>query len=48
MAISGGAIIPFLIGYAMKMNINGGVVVLFACIIYILLIALFLKEKRAS
>ena len=48
MAILGGAIIPFLIGYAMKMNINGGVVVLFACIIYILLIALFLKEKRAS
>jgi len=48
MAISGGAIIPFLIGFAMKMNINGGVVVLFACIIYILLIALFLKEKRAS
>lgn len=47
MAISGGAIIPFLVGYAMNININGGVFVLFLCAIYILLIALFSGKKTA-
>lgn len=48
MAISGGAIIPFLVGYAMKININGGILVLFICIIFILLTVLFLKDKKSK
>lgn len=47
MAISGGAIIPFLVGYAMNININGGIFVLFLCAIYILLIAMFSGKKTA-
>jgi FHS family L-fucose permease-like MFS transporter len=40
MAVSGGALIPFLVGYAMSQYINGGILVLVACAIYILVIAL--------
>jgi fucose permease len=40
MAISGGALIPFLVGYAMSLYINGGILVLLACTIYLFIIAL--------
>jgi fucose permease len=40
MAISGGALIPFLVGYAMSLYINGGILVLLACTIYLFVIAL--------
>jgi len=40
MAISGGALIPFLVGYAMSLYINGGILVLLACTIYLFIISL--------
>jgi fucose permease len=40
MAISGGALIPFLTGYAMRFNVSGGIFVLMACSIYLLIISL--------
>ena len=40
MAVSGGALIPFLVGYAMSHYINGGILVLVACSIYILITSL--------
>jgi len=40
MAVSGGAVIPFLVGYAMSINANGGIFVLLACTVYLILIAL--------
>ena len=40
MAISGGALIPFLVGYAMAVYINGGMLLLVACAIYLILISL--------
>jgi fucose permease len=40
MAVSGGALIPFLVGYAMSLYINGGILVLVACSIYILITSL--------
>lgn len=39
MAISGGALIPFLVGYAMSLYINGGILVLLACTIYLIVIS---------
>ncbi|PIE87920.1 MAG: MFS transporter [Bacteroidetes bacterium] len=45
MAISGGAIIPFFIGYAMKQNLNGGIVVLLLCILYIIAATLLSKTN---
>ncbi len=39
MAISGGALIPFLVGYAMSLYINGGILVLLACTIYLIIIS---------
>ena len=44
MAISGGAVIPFLTGFAMTKNINGGIYILLICILYILLAALVSKK----
>lgn len=46
MAISGGAIIPFLVGYAMKFNINGGIFVLLLCIVYILIAAMLSTDNK--
>jgi len=40
MAISGGAVIPFLVGWSMSMYINGGILVLVACTIYLIIISL--------
>jgi len=40
MAISGGALIPFLVGYSMSLYINGGILVLVACTVYLIIIAL--------
>jgi fucose permease len=40
MAISGGAVIPFLVGWAMSIYINGGILLLLACTIYLILISL--------
>ncbi len=40
MAISGGALIPFLVGLAMSQYVNGGIMVMIACAIYLLIIAL--------
>ena len=45
MAISGGAVIPFLIGFAMTKNINGGIYILLICTLYILLTALISKDS---
>lgn len=39
MAISGGALIPFLVGYAMSLYINGGILLLLACTIYLIVIS---------
>jgi fucose permease len=40
MAISGGAVIPFLVGWSMSIYINGGILVLVACTVYLILISL--------
>jgi fucose permease len=40
MAISGGALIPFLTGYAMKFNLSGGIFVMMACALYLLILSL--------
>lgn len=40
MAISGGALIPFLVGYSMSLYINGGILVLLACTIYLIIISI--------
>ena len=40
MAISGGALIPFLVGYSMSLYINGVILVLVACTVYLIIIAL--------
>jgi fucose permease len=40
MAISGGALIPFLVGYTMSQYVNGGIMVLIACTIYLIIISL--------
>jgi fucose permease len=40
MAISGGALIPFLVGFAMSQYVNGGILVLIACAIYLIIISL--------
>jgi len=40
MAISGGALIPFLVGYAMSQYVNGGIMVLIICTIYLIIISL--------
>ncbi|MEN8228090.1 MAG: MFS transporter [Bacteroidota bacterium] len=45
MAISGGAIIPFMVGFAMDMWIAGGIIVLVASAIYLLLIGLSKQTK---
>lgn len=45
MAVSGGALIPFLVGYAMSINVNGGIFVLLACTIYLIIIALRPDKK---
>jgi len=47
MAISGGAIIPFLVAYAMSYYIDGGIYILLACTIYILIISLYSGRKKA-
>jgi fucose permease len=39
MAISGGAPIPFLVGYFMAMTINGGILFLLLCTLYLIFIA---------
>jgi fucose permease len=46
MAISGGAPIPFLVGWFMSLYINGGILLLFACSVYLFGIA-FLSRKAA-
>jgi fucose permease len=38
MAISGGAIFPFLVGLAMEINLNGGLWVIFGLLLFILLV----------
>jgi len=45
MAISGGAIIPFIVGYAMDMWLPGGILVLVACAVYLLYLGLSPKTK---
>ncbi|MCK5135544.1 MAG: MFS transporter [Bacteroidales bacterium] len=40
MAISGGALIPFLVGYSMSLYINGGILVLLVCTIYLIIISI--------
>ncbi len=40
MAISGGALIPFLVGYAMSLYVNGGILVMLACAIYLIIISI--------
>lgn len=40
MAVSGGAVIPFLIGYAMSVQVSAGIFVLLACAVYLLVISL--------
>ncbi|NCD40728.1 MAG: MFS transporter [Bacteroidia bacterium] len=47
MAISGGAIIPFVIGYAMRVHLNGGILVLFLCMVYLLITA-FVADKKPT
>jgi fucose permease len=39
MAISGGAVIPFLAGWLMSVYINGGILLLVGCTIYLILIS---------
>ena len=46
MAISGGAIIPFIVGYAMDMWLPGGILVLVACAVYLLYLGLSPKTKN--
>jgi len=48
MAISGGAIIPFIVGLAMDAWLPGGIIVLVICAIYLLYLGLATKEKQAS
>lgn len=48
MAISGGAVIPFLTGFAMTKNINGGIYILLICTLYILLAALVSKKTTQT
>ena len=45
MAISGGAIIPFLVGFAMDKWLPGGIIVLIICGIYLLFTGLYNKSK---
>ena len=45
MAISGGAIIPFIVGYAMDMWLPGGILVLVACAVYLLYLGLSPKTR---
>lgn len=40
MAISGGGVIPFLVAYAMSAWINGGIIVLLGCTVYLIIISL--------
>jgi fucose permease len=40
MAISGGAVIPFLVGWFMSLYINGGILFLVACTFYLIIISL--------
>ncbi len=40
MAISGGALIPFLVGYSMSLFINAGILVLLGCTIYLIILSL--------
>jgi MFS transporter, FHS family, L-fucose permease len=40
MAVSGGAVIPFLTGYAMTVHLNAGIFVLLGCAVYLLVISL--------
>jgi MFS transporter, FHS family, L-fucose permease len=39
MAVSGGAVIPFLTGYAMSIHISAGMYVLLGCAVYLLIIS---------
>ncbi|HDR67538.1 MAG TPA: MFS transporter [Bacteroidaceae bacterium] len=48
MAVSGGAVVPFLVGYAMNLHFNGGIFVLLACALYLLFIALFSKADTSK
>ncbi len=45
MAISGGAVIPFITGYAMSIDINGGMMVLLLCTLYLLWISVYVRRK---
>jgi fucose permease len=45
MAISGGAVIPFLVGWFMSLYINGGILFLLACTLY--LIGISIKSLKA-
>ncbi len=47
MAISGGAIIPFIVGFAMDAWLPGGIIVLVICAIYLLYLGLAIKEQKA-
>ena len=40
MAISGGALFPFLVGFSMSITLNGGIMVLLVCAIYLIIISL--------
>lgn len=40
MAISGGAVIPFLVGWFMSLYINGGILFMLACTLYLIIISL--------
>ena len=48
MAISGGAIIPFIVGLAMDAWLPGGIIVLVICAVYLLYLGLATKEKQVS
>lgn len=48
MAISGGALFPFLVGYTMAVYINGGMLVLVACAVYLILISLVRDGREAQ
>ncbi len=45
MAISGGAVIPFFVGWAMEVWLPGGILVLIGCAVYLLLVSLSPNTK---
>jgi len=46
MAICGGAVIPFLVGYSMSFSLNSGIFLLMACAIYLIVVGLAVKKPQ--